>query len=51
MRVMIDDPEPCEECGNPAVTVLVNLVTGRERRLCREHLPLPADAEGSEDTA
>jgi len=45
MRVMIDDPEPCKKCGKPAATVLVN---GQERRLCRDHLPLPADAERSE---
>ena len=36
MGIAIDDPAPCEVCGKPAVTVLVN---GRERRLCRDHLP------------
>jgi hypothetical protein len=43
MRVVIDDPEPCEVCGKPAVTVVVD---GNDRRLCRDYLPL--DAEGAE---
>ncbi len=39
MGIAIDDPAPCEICGKPAVTVVVN---GRERRLCRDHLPADA---------
>ncbi len=39
MGVAIDDPAPCEICGKPAVTVVVN---GREQRLCLDHLPADA---------
>ena len=38
MRIAIDDPSPCEVCGNPAVTIEEEEETGKTRRLCRAHL-------------